>query len=82
MDTTWFSHSYLMSKEHHPFCDDCLVPQTVKHFLTECPSLLQLRNKYFAKINGSHRLDSILGKSANEENLFKFLEEAGFLNKI
>ena len=71
-----------MSKDHQPFCDDYLVPQAVKHFLIDCPSLLELRNKYFVKINEGYRLDSILGKSVNEENVFKFVEEAGFLHKI
>ena len=44
--------------------------------------MLELRTKCFVKINGRYRLDSVLGKSVNEENLFKFVEEAGFLHKI
>ena len=70
-----------MSKDFQPSCDDYIVPQTVKYFLFECPSLLELGNKCFVKINESYRLDSILGKSVNEKNLFQFVEEAG-LNTI
>ena len=73
---TWFSHRYLISKDHQPFCDDCLVPQTVENFLMECPSLLELREKYFAEIRFDFR------EIVNEENLFKFVEEAGFFQKI
>ena len=57
---TWFSHSYLMSKDHQFFFDDCLVPQTVKHFLIECPGLLELRNKYFVKIIGSYSINDVV----------------------
>lgn len=40
---TRLTHGYLMSREPQPFCDDCLVPLTVRHFLVECPSLVELR---------------------------------------
>ena len=79
---TLFSHGYLMTKDFQPLCDDCLVPLTVRHLLIECPSLMELRHRYFDSDNGNFRLNSILGQSVKEDNLFKFVEEAGFLNKI
>ena len=72
-----------MSGDYPPFCTDCLVPQTVKHLLIECPSLMELRGTYLSKDkNGFYSLDVILGESVDEDNLFNFLEEAGFLDKI
>ena len=43
---------------------------------------MEPRNKYFVKDNGNYRLDSVLGKSVNEENIFEFMEEGGFINNI
>lgn len=36
---TKMTHGHLMNQSSPPFCDDCLVPLTVCHLLTECPSL-------------------------------------------
>ena len=35
---TRLTHEYLMSASPPPYCDDCIVPLTVKHILVECPS--------------------------------------------
>ena len=71
---TRFSHGFLMSGDYPPFCDDCLVPQTVKHLLIECPSLMELRDTYLSKDkNGIFCLNVILGKDVDEDNLFRFL---------
>ena len=80
MDLLDFFHSCLISKDYQPFCDVYHVPQTVKHILTECPSLMELRQMFWKKSNGNYRLESILGKGANKENLFRLLEEASFMN--
>ena len=80
---TLFSHGYLMEKDYQPYCEDCLVPQTVKHLLVECPSLLELREHNFSRDrDGNFRLDIILGRDLDEDSLFRFIEEAGFLGKI
>ena len=80
---TRFSHGYLMSGDYQPFCDDCLVPLTVRHVLIECPSLMEMREHHLGKdSNGNFSLDFILGKEADEDGLFNFIEEAGFFNKI
>ena len=39
---THLTHGFLMSREVEPYCDDCLVPLTVRHLLVECPSLREL----------------------------------------
>ena len=30
-----------------PYCDDCLVPLTVKHFIAECPSHSDSRDLFY-----------------------------------
>ncbi|MPC61556.1 hypothetical protein E2C01_055629 [Portunus trituberculatus] len=35
-----------------PYCDDCLVPLTVRHLLVECPSLIKLRHHYLYRCRG------------------------------
>ena len=35
---TPLTHSFLITRDPLPYCDDCLVPLTIKHLLTECPS--------------------------------------------
>ena len=83
---TRVTHSYLMNREVEPFCDDCLVPLTVKHLLAECPSLRELRNRFLLKYreeDGSFNLTRILGADLeNSRDVFNFLSEAGLLEKI
>ena len=82
---TRLTHGFLMNKEPQPFCEDCLVPLTVRHLLAECPSLLDARNKYFSgcKANdGSFMLSRILGFDFKEDCLFNFIKEVGLLGNI
>jgi hypothetical protein len=43
-----------MESNHPPYCPDCIVPLTVSHVLSECPSSLQIRLRCFP---GSLNLD-------------------------
>ncbi|MPC46392.1 hypothetical protein E2C01_040113 [Portunus trituberculatus] len=36
---TYPTQRYLLTRDPQPYCDDCLVPLTVRHLLMECPSL-------------------------------------------
>ena len=57
-------HSHLMSGEYQPFCDDCLVPLTVRHLLVECPSLVELRQRFpyqCHSADGGFSLSRVLG---------------------
>ncbi|MPC91781.1 hypothetical protein E2C01_086839 [Portunus trituberculatus] len=38
--------------DRQPYCEDCLVPLTVRHLLIECPSLMDLRNRYLYRCRG------------------------------
>ena len=80
---THFSHGFLMSNDHQPFCDDCLVPLTVRHLLVECPSLQELRERHFNKNrDGIFNMKHILGRDVNEDSLFNYIKEAGYFNQI
>ena len=83
---TRITHSYLMSNNFEPFCDDCLVPLTVEHLLVECPSLGDLRDRHLGSNrgeDGNYSLANVLGKSAcRNSGIFDFIVEAGLLHEI
>jgi ribonuclease HI len=81
------THVHLMEGNPQPHCDDCLVPQTIRHLLVECPSLEDERHKYFSGFranDGSYTLSSILGEEACVVGgaTHSFLEDNGFLKMI
>ena len=82
---TRLTHGYLMCKDPQPYCNDCLVPLSVRHILIECPSLNDLRIRCFNDRDvraASYSLEYILGSNFSENNLFKFLKEADILHMI
>ena len=48
---TLTTHKYFMEGKHRRFCDDCLVPWTVEHFLVECPNYIEERLRCFQSRN-------------------------------
>lgn len=84
---TRLTHGFLMSRDYQPYCDDCLVPLTVRHLLIECPSLADLRIRYLYRCCGSDGLfllSRILGPEclAPGFNVIQFLEEANLLSYL
>ena len=76
-----------MAGERPRYCDDCLVPLTVKHLLIECPSLEDIRRQYLSECrdeSGIYLLSRVLGEDVgfSESGVFKFVEEAGLLHQI
>lgn len=76
-----------MSRGVQPYCDDCLVPLTVRHLLVECPSLGDLRERYLPRCrdgDGSFSLSLVLGKKALTpgHDVYGFLKEADVLNLL
>ena len=45
---TRLTHGFLMCGDPQTYCEDCLVPLTVKHLLVECPSLGDLRDQFLS----------------------------------
>ena len=81
---TRLTHSFLMEKGPQPYCEDCLVPLTVRHLLVECPSCGDERSEFLGDCrdrDGSFSLSKILGASFCT-NVFKFLKALGIFNEI
>ncbi|MPC65521.1 hypothetical protein E2C01_059657 [Portunus trituberculatus] len=49
---TYLTQRYLLTKDPQTYCDDCLVPFTVRHLIVECPSLTDLRHRYLYRCRG------------------------------
>ena len=84
---TRHTHGFLMAGEHPPYCDDCLVPLTIKHLLIECPSLGDVRQQHLSECRdgtGEYLLSKVLGADVHyrESGVFSFIEEAGLLCQI
>ena len=80
------THGHLMSNENQPFCDDCLVPLTIKHIVVECPSLMELRERHFSdkkERDGTYNLAKILGEEQYDyASIIEFLKDTNFLDKL
>ena len=81
------THSYLMSRDYQPYCDDCLVPLTIRHLLVECPSLGDLRDRFLYRCrnaDGAYALSRVLGPHFLSPGfrVLNFLEEAGLLSLL
>ena len=66
------THGFLMCRGPQPFCEDCIVPLTVRHLIIECPSLEDEREKNFSSFrnnDGSYSLGKILGSNFSEQKL-------------
>ncbi|MPC62770.1 hypothetical protein E2C01_056860 [Portunus trituberculatus] len=82
---TYLTQRYLLTRDPQPYCDDCLVPLTVRHLLVECPSLIDLRHRYLYRCrdgnSGVYLLPEVLEPAclALGYDVFDFWGEAGLL---
>ena len=84
---TRLTHSYLMSGEYKPYCDACLVPLIVRHLLVECPSLVELRQRFLYRCrgaNGGFSLSRVFGPACPSPGyeVVYFLGETCFLSLL
>jgi ribonuclease HI len=87
---TRYTHRHLMEGAHQPFCEDCLVPQTVKHILAECPSHSRDRALIFpttsrtdsAEVGLTKILADRPGSKFDAGPLLRFISAVGLKNKI
>ena len=79
---TSLTHSYLMSADPPPYCNDCIVPLTVAHFVTECPSYVAERNLHFGP--GPYSLNRLLISPYSNLNgpLHKYLIQTNLISLI
>ncbi|MPC63494.1 hypothetical protein E2C01_057592 [Portunus trituberculatus] len=65
---TYLTQRFLLTRDPQPYCDDCLVPLTVRHLLVECPILTELRHRYLYRCRGRamtpHTAHKIVGDKA------------------
>jgi len=79
---TRMTHGFLMDGSPPVFCDDCIVPLTVKHVLIECPEYADQRARYLGA-GRDLRMDRILGDDpAAIDNVVEFVRAIGKLNEI
>ncbi|MPC84512.1 hypothetical protein E2C01_079251 [Portunus trituberculatus] len=85
---TCLTQRYLITRDPQPYCDDCLVPLTVRHLLVQCPSLIELRHRYLyrcrGRYSGVYYISKVLGPEclAQGHDVLRFLGEAGLLQKL
>jgi len=61
------THQYLLGGGERPYCEDCIVPLSVKHILIECPSYSDQRRRFFGRLGDPLTLDNILGEGGPVE---------------
>ena len=79
------THSYLLLGEPPPHCDDCVVPLTVEHILSECPTFSEQRLAAFGVDGVTHPLPlaDILGDNELRlSQLFPFLHAIDYYHQI
>ena len=86
---TRLTHQYLMEGGHQPYCDDCIVPLTVKHVLAECPSFGDTRQRIFpeTQIADSNEAMKLMiaetpGTPYNIDKIMSYLRDTGLYNEI
>jgi len=86
---TLYTHGYLMENGYPPYCDDCIVPLTVKHILSECPSFTENRVQWFPeteRMNVENTLREMLaekpGVRFHIEKLIGFIQSVGIYSKV
>ncbi|MPC52791.1 hypothetical protein E2C01_046669 [Portunus trituberculatus] len=84
----YLTQRYLLTRDPQPYCDDCLVPLTVRHLLVECLSFIALRHRYLYRCRGRdsgvYYLSKTLGPACLSpgHDVFRYLGEAGLLPKL
>ena len=73
---TRMTHEYLLTGDEQPLCEECIVPLTVKHIITECPEYSNHKRQYFNEDTIS--LQTILGN--NEPMINRVLQFVTAIN--
>ena len=76
-----------MSGEYQPYCDDCLVPLTVRHLLVECLSFVELKQHFLYRCRGvddGFSLSLVLGPACPSPGyeVVYFLEDSDLLSLL
>ena len=84
---TKLTHQYLMEKTHQPYCQSCIVPLSIRHILSECPSLTDQRIAIYPETMGmgaSSIMKTILSDSGDFDSskLVALLNAVDIYDKI
>ena len=85
---TKLTHQYLMENREQPYCEDCIVPLTVKHVVAECPSFSDIRRRIYPTTSEDHiaTMRTILTENPHQQyeanKLLQFIREAGIHDEI
>ena len=89
---THLTHHHLMERRPQPYCDDCILPLTIKHILAECPktpNYVQQRINHFPATYRMNNSTDIMKLMLAEENqhfninpLLSYLADIDILDKI
>ena len=74
---TCVTHNFLLKGEEPPWCFACDKTFSVRHFMSECADLVDLRERYL----GSVPFNEVF-KVFNGQNLFQFLQDVGLFYRI
>ena len=80
-----FTHEYLLKGYSASHCQECIVPLTVRHLLSECPNFNNERRQIFSKTSGIGLLREILGDNSSvafNGKTFTFLKRIGFYHRL
>ena len=73
-----------MGNDHQKFCDECIVPLTVKHIFVECPSFREERTRYYGQL--PIQLGDVLSEQQRNKfdlnKLVNFVQDINFWSKI
>ena len=78
---TNLTHSYLMSGTNPPYCEDCIMPLTVKHILVECPSYRDERLTAFSCTTPTLK-DILINHAYLYGPLYRYLRLIDIINDI
>ena len=63
------THGFLMERGHLPYCQDCLVPLSVKHILAQCPRYGAERFRLYLTTENLTGDETLCGMLSEPQNL-------------
>ena len=82
------THQHLMENREQPYCDDCIVPLSMKHIIAECPSHSDIRRRIYpeATQEPNETMKLILTESQDQpydfHRLLEYIRQIGILDEL